>query len=67
MTQYKILKLAYTTALANWSKELDYLKEHPDNPFTQAKERKAYRELEEIRNLLIKEEQKVSEAERYGF
>ena len=67
MTQYKILKLAYATALSNWSKELDYLKELPDNPITQAKERKAYSELEEIRNLLIKEEQKVSEAERYGF
>lgn len=67
MTQYRILKLAYGQALANWSKELDYLKELPDNPITQAKEQKAYRELDEIRNLLIKEEQKVSEAERYGF
>ena len=60
MTQYKILKYAYATALNNWSRELDYLKELPNNPITKAKERKAWAEVEEIRAMLKAEENLVA-------
>lgn len=54
MTQKRIVMLAYQAALEIWNRELEHLQELPDNPFTQARERKAYAELEEIRAEMIK-------------
>ena len=54
MTQERILKLAYHAALDIWAREQEHLDELPDNPYTQARERKAWAEMEEIRAELMK-------------
>ena len=54
MTQERILKLAYHAALDIWTREQEHLDELPGNPYTQARERKAWAEMEEIRAELMK-------------
>lgn len=58
MTQKKILDYAHTTALQIWAKERECLDKLPDNEFVQARERKAWEELQEIGRLVIELEQK---------
>lgn len=58
MENIQILKLAYYGALDIWAREHDRLQNDPKNEITRFREEKANRELNEIRDLLHKEEQK---------
>lgn len=56
MTQERILELAYDAQLAIWAKEKEHLDNLPDNPFTQAREQRAWNELQIIRAMMMKKQ-----------
>lgn len=60
MTTYNILKYAYNGALAAWAKEKEILDRNPDNIIAQYKEKKKWTDLQEIREMLLKEEQQAA-------
>ena len=62
MTQLEILKYAYHGALEAWCKAKDKAEEMPNNKTRQARLDSADKAFNEIRNLLIEEEQKNSVA-----
>lgn len=61
MTQLDILKCAYGWTLEMWSNEYDRLQQDPTNTVTKARLDKASKDFEEIRSLLLVEEQKEAE------
>ena len=60
MTQLKILNLAYMAAMEKWGKEFENLRQNPSNEITQAREKKLWAEAEEIKNMVIAEEERES-------
>ena len=58
MTQLQILRYAYNGLLEVWGREYDRLQDHPDNEITKARFEKYDNELNELRTMLIAEEQK---------
>ena len=59
MTQLEILKYAYCGALEAWFHEHDRLQKNPDSMIAKAREQAADEAFNEIRNLLMAEEQKA--------
>lgn len=57
MTTERILELAYRGALEMWSQANQKLIENPENKRNQRTERKRWEELEEIRRIIIAEEE----------
>ena len=58
MTQLEIMRYAYHGLLDIWGREYDRYQEHPENEFTRARFEKYDNELNELRDLLMEEEQK---------
>ena len=61
MTQLELLNRAYMGALESWSNEFDKLKKDPANLITKERERKLWKEVEELRNMAIEEERRENE------
>lgn len=59
MTQLEILKYAYCGALEVWSHERYRLQKNPDSVIAKHREQAADEAFNEIRNLLMAEEQKA--------
>ena len=55
MTDLRILHLAYMTAVNNWAKECEHA---TADPYSKARERRAWNELKEIEALIKEEESK---------
>lgn len=56
MTTLEILKYAYAGCLERWGREYDRLQEHPDNNITRAWYERLNKDLDEIKELILKEE-----------
>lgn len=59
MTKYQLLQYAYDGALLLWNKEKDFLNENPNNYIAKLWEQRRWRDLEEIRDMLLKIEKEI--------
>lgn len=53
MTEKRIYQLAYDQLLELWTKEHDFLENHPENKISQVRESKLWNELEQLRFILL--------------
>ena len=58
MTNERIHQLALDQALELWAREHDFLQKHPGNEISQTRERKLWKEVEELRELVLADEAK---------
>lgn len=58
MTNERIRQLALDQVLELWAREHDFLQKHPGNEISQTRERKLWKEVEELRELVLTDEAK---------
>lgn len=58
MTNERIHQLAIDQALELWAREYDFLQKHPGDEISQTRERKLWKEVEELRELVLADEAK---------
>lgn len=59
MTKYQLLQYAYDGALLLWNKERDFLNENPNNDIAKLWEQRRWKDLEEIKNMLLEMEKEI--------
>lgn len=58
MTNERIRQLALDQVLELWAREHDFLQKHPGNEISQTRERKLWKEVKELRELVLADEAK---------
>lgn len=58
MTNERIRQLALDQVLELWAREHDFLQKHPGDEISQMRERKLWKEVEELRELVLADEAK---------
>lgn len=56
MTNKRLHQLALDQALELWAKEHDFLEEYPENEIFQVREKRLWKEVEELRELVLADE-----------
>lgn len=58
MTNERIRQLALDQVLELWAREHDFFQKHPGDEISQTRERKLWKEVEELRELVLADEAK---------